>query len=319
MMDRTDRHCRFLHRLISGRALLYTEMVTAPALIHGDHERLLAFGEAEHPVALQIGSSEPEELAKAAALGVAAGYDEINLNVGCPSDRVQSGRFGACLMLEPDLVADGVAAMGEAADGVPITVKCRIGVDDQDPREALLSFVERVAEAGCCSFTVHARKAWLKGLSPKENREVPPLDYALVRALKRARPDLEIILNGGLATLDQAQREAEGLDGVMLGRAAFDDPWLMACVDERVFGEAPSAAAREDVMAAYANYAERVFARGRVSLSVLIRPALGLYHGALGARVWRRTLSEGVARKGVQPAALFDEALAAVASAAKAA
>lgn len=226
MMDWTDRHCRSLHRTLSARALLYTEMLTTGAVLHGDRERLLAYDPAEHPVALQLGGSEPADLVAAAKIGEAEGYDEINLNVGCPSDRVQSGRFGACLMREPELVAECMAAMA-AAVKVPVTVKCRIGVDDQDPEESLFRLVDLCAQAGVSLFVVHARKAWLKGLSPKENRDVPPLDYPLVHRLKRERPDLTIVINGGIGSLDEAEQHLDAVDGVMLGRAAYHTPALL--------------------------------------------------------------------------------------------
>jgi tRNA-dihydrouridine synthase A len=237
MMDWTDRHCRAFHRVLSGRALLYTEMLTTGAILHGDRERFLAFDPSEHPVGLQLGGSDPVDLVEAARIGVAAGYDEINLNVGCPSDRVQSGRFGACLMREPELVAECMAAMAEAVD-VPVTVKCRIGVDDQVPADSLFKLVGLCADAGVTTFVVHARMAWLKGLSPKENRDVPPLDYPLVYRLKRERPDLTVVINGGIASLDEAAEHLEHVDGVMLGRAAYHEPALLGEVDRRVFGEA---------------------------------------------------------------------------------
>ncbi|MDB2419122.1 tRNA dihydrouridine(20/20a) synthase DusA, partial [Amylibacter sp.] len=225
MMDWTDRHCRYLHRLISKNVLLYTEMVTAPALIHGDADRLLEFNQSEHPIALQIGGSHPNQLAQATRLGCEAGYDEININIGCPSDRVQSGRFGACLMKEPELVSECVTAMKEASTGAEITVKCRIGVDDQEPKRILPDFIDKVSQNGVSSFTIHARKAWLSGLSPKQNRDVPPLDYELVHEIKKERPELEIILNGGLQTFNQAVHEInKGLDGAMIGRTAYHNP-----------------------------------------------------------------------------------------------
>ncbi len=236
MMDWTDRHCRAFHRTMTRGALLYTEMLTADAVIYGDRQRLLGFSEIEHPVALQLGGSDPTKMAEAARIGAELGYDEINLNIGCPSDRVQSGRFGACLMREPDLVARLWRAAQDAAPEIQVTIKSRIGVDDQVPREALFALVDACAQAGCTSFVVHARKAWLSGLSPKENRDVPPLDYALVRELKRERSGLEVILNGGLRDLDHALAEAGGLDGVMLGRAAYQNPALLLAVDPRVFG-----------------------------------------------------------------------------------
>ncbi|MBY0422289.1 MAG: tRNA dihydrouridine(20/20a) synthase DusA, partial [Parvularculaceae bacterium] len=261
MMDGTDRHCRYFHRLLSQRARLYSEMVTAAAVRHGDRDRLLGFDAAEHPVALQLGGSDPSVLAEAAKIGADYGYDEINLNVGCPSDRVQSGAFGACLMKTPALVADCVAAM-RAVVAIPVTVKCRIGVDDQDPEESLFGFVEAVGSAGCRLFIVHARKAWLQGLSPKENREIPPLDYALVRRLKIERPDLSIILNGGVVSLDQAEALLADFDGVMLGRAPYADPFLLAGVDARLFADAAEPPTREAVVAAMAEYVARMAAAG---------------------------------------------------------
>jgi tRNA-dihydrouridine synthase A len=291
MMDWTDRHCRAFHRVLTRKTLLYTEMAVDKAVIHGDAARLIGFDPAEHPVALQLGGSEPDLLLEAAKIGEGFGYAEINLNVGCPSDRVQSGRFGACLMQEPDLVADCVAAMREAVS-VPVTVKSRIGVDDQDPEEALFTFVDRVAATGVTSFTVHARKAWLSGLSPKENRTVPPLDYALVRRLKAERPELEIILNGGLESLDHALEEASGLDGAMLGRAAYHTPWTLAQADSRAFGEAADpVASRIEAVEAYTPYIARRLEEG-VRLHAITRHMLGLFHGAPGARHWRRILSE---------------------------
>lgn len=290
MMDWTDRHCRAFHRVLTRRALLYTEMATAPAVVRGDHARLLRFDPAEQPVALQLGGSDPAELAEAARTGAAMGYAEINLNVGCPSDRVQSGRFGACLMREPELVAECVSAMREAVD-VDVTVKCRIGVDDQDPQNSLPGFVETVAAAGCRSFTVHARKAWLKGLSPKENRDVPPLDYPLVRRLKAERPELEIVLNGGLANVAHAKSEMAGLDGVMLGRAAYHTPWELAQVDRVFFGEAGPVTDRFDAVQQYRGYIERALGEG-TRLHAITRHMLGLFHGEKGARQWRRILSE---------------------------
>jgi tRNA-dihydrouridine synthase A len=239
LMDWTDRHCRFFHRILTRQALLYTEMVTAEAILHGKRELLLGFSPEEHPIALQLGGSNPAKLAEAARIGAGYGYDEINLNVGCPSDRVQEGRFGACLMAEPQLVADCVAAM-RAAVQIPVTVKCRIGIDDQDSERDFQTFIDTVADAGCTTFIVHARKAWLKGLSPKENRDIPPLDYDRVHRLKASRPDLTIVLNGGLGSLDEALQHQGALDGVMLGRAAYQTPWLLADVDQRIFGAAPN-------------------------------------------------------------------------------
>ena len=304
MMDWTDRHDRFFLRLISSRALLYTEMVTAPAVLHGDRARLLGFDAAEHPVALQLGGSDPAALAEAARIGEDWGYDEINLNCGCPSDRVQSGRFGACLMREPDLVAECVSAMRSAVR-IPVTVKSRIGVDDQEPEAVLPNFVERVAAAGCEVFIVHARKAWLQGLSPKENRDVPPLDYGLVHALKQSRPDLTIVLNGGLGTLDEALPHLGTLDGVMLGRAAYQTPWVLSDVDAQVFGAPPSAMTRAEVIHAMADYAADRMAEG-TPLKSITRHMLGLFQGVPGARAWRRHLSENAHRPDASPQVLLD-------------
>lgn len=290
MMDWTDRHCRAFHRVLTRRTLLYTEMAVDKAVIHGDRSRLIGFAAGEHPVALQLGGSDAADLTQAARIGAEFGYDEINLNVGCPSDRVQSGRFGAVLMREPDLVADCVKAMQDAVD-IPVTVKCRIGVDDQEPETALFGFVETVAAAGVTSFTVHARKAWLKGLSPKENRTVPPLDYDLVRRLKTERPDLEIILNGGLEDLDHGLAEAQGLDGFMLGRSAYHTPWCLAEADARIFGETNPVRTRRAAVEAYRPYVADQMEQG-VPLHAISRHILGLFQGVPGARAWRRTLSE---------------------------
>ena len=275
---------------MTKHARLYTEMITAEAVVHGDRERLLAFDDGEHPVALQLGGSEPAILAEAARAGAQFGYDEINLNVGCPSDRVQSGAFGACLMKEPDLVAQCVAAMWAAVD-IPVTVKCRIGVDDQDPEIALPALVEACADAGCGVFIVHARKAWLDGLSPKENRTIPPLDYEIVRRLKARRPDLTIVLNGGVETVNDAAAHLRHVDGVMLGRAAYGAPFMLADVDEMIFGDASLGVTREAVVAAMSDYIKAEFVRGVRPHSVT-RHMLGLYHGAPGARAWRRFISE---------------------------
>lgn len=314
MMDWTDRNCRAFHRALSTRALLYTEMVTAPAVIHGDRDRLLGFDAVEHPVALQLGGSDPAQLAEAAKIGEAYGYDEINLNVGCPSDRVQSGKFGACLMREPELVADCMAAIKEAVS-VPATVKCRIGVDDQDPEISLFATVDASAAVGIDSFIIHARKAWLKGLSPKENRDVPPLDYALVRRLKRERPHLSISINGGIGDLDQAEahlRADDGvqLDGVMLGRAAYHEPALMGQVDRRIFGETTPDV---DVFEALERYRPYMAARleDGANLAGMTRHMLGLMHGRAGARAFRRILTV----EGVKPGAgleVVDRAVEAV-------
>ena len=307
MMDGTDRHCRYFHRLMSKRALLYTEMITAEAAIHGDRDYLLGFHESEHPVALQLGGSEPQKLAEASRIGEGFGYDEINLNVGCPSDRVQSGAFGACLMKTPNLVADCVATM-IASVNIPVTVKCRIGVDDQDPEESLFSFVERVALTGCDTFIVHARKAWLQGLSPKENRTIPPLDYDLVRRLKRGHPELTIVLNGGIERINDAAAYLSDFDGVMLGRAAYGAPYLLAEVDKTIFGETTSAPSREDVVIAMSDYVKNQFEKG-VRPHSITRHMIGLYHGAPGARRWRRYLSENAS---TARATILDEALGAM-------
>jgi tRNA-dihydrouridine synthase A len=290
MMDWTDRHCRVFHRQLTRRARLYTEMVTAEAVLHGKREQLLGFSQIEHPIALQLGGSDPAKLAAAAEIGVTYGYDEINLNVGCPSDRVQSGRFGACLMAEPELVADCVRAMARVVS-VPVTVKCRIGIDDQDSEDDFQRFIETVADAGCGVFIVHARKAWLSGLSPKENREVPPLDYARVYRLKAARPDLVIVLNGGIETLAASLEHLQHVDGVMLGRAAYQTPYLLADVDRVLFGETAEPISRNVALAAMLPYVEAHLARGG-RLNNITRHILGLYHGEPRARAFRRHLSE---------------------------
>ena len=288
MMDWTDRHCRFFHRLLSPHALLYTEMVTAPAVLHGDRARLLGFDPSEHPVALQLGGSEPHELAAAARVGESLGFDEVNLNVGCPSDRVQSGRFGACLMREPALVADCIAAM-RAAVSIPVTVKCRLGVDEQDEYEDLERFVETVRATGCNVFVVHARKAWLEGLSPKENREIPPLNYARVYRLKRDFPALTIIINGGIASVADVHEHLQHVDGVMLGRTAYHEPYRLAEIEHEVFGTPlPD---RDAVLARLKPYVEAHLARGD-RLQHISRHILGLYQGLPGARAFRRLLSE---------------------------
>lgn len=290
MMDWTDRHCRFLHRLLSQHALLYTEMVTAEAILHGNRDMLLAFNPQEHPVALQLGGADAARLAEAAAIGEGYGYDEINLNVGCPSDRVQGGHFGACLMAEPGRVADCIAAMASRVR-VPVTVKCRLGIDDQDSEADLERFVTTVAAAGCRTFIVHARKAWLQGLSPKQNREIPPLDHARVWRLKAAHPELVIVLNGGLGSLDEAEAHLGHVDGVMLGRAAYHTPDILADVDRRFWGEARTPLTRAEVLEALIPYAEQHLARGG-RLNNIARHVLGLYHGQPRARAFRRYLSE---------------------------
>ena len=315
MMDWTDRHCRYLHRLLSRRALLYTEMVTAPALVRGGAVHLLDHSPQEHPVALQLGGSDPAELAEAARLGARAGYDEINLNCGCPSDRVQSGTFGAVLMRDPALVARCVAAMRAAVD-VYVTVKCRIGVDEQDPEVVLPDFLSHIREAGVRRVIIHARKAWLQGLSPKENRDIPPLDHDLVGQMKARFADLHISINGGIASLDEAEALlAAGLDGVMVGRAAYHQPADILCAaDRRIFGAPGPDSTPEAAVQAMLPYIEAHLAGGGRLVSVT-RHMLGLFAGRPGARAWRRMLSEGSTRPGVGPE-LVEAALAQVARAA---
>ena len=302
MMDWTDTHCRVLHRLLTSRALLYTEMVTAEAILHGDRARLLGFDPSEHPVALQLGGSEPGKLAEAARIAEGFGYDEVNLNVGCPSDRVQSGRFGACLMLEPALVAACVAAMRRAV-AIPVTVKCRIGVDGQEPEIALRALIAACAGQGITSFAVHARKAWLQGLSPKENRDIPPLDYDLVARVKQENPQLEIILNGGIETLDEAEAHLARFDGVMLGRAVYQNPAMLLTVDTRFFGAGPRDF--DAVLEAWCAYVEEKLAGG-VRLHAMTKHMLGLFNGRPGARAFRRHLSENATRDDAGIAVLRD-------------
>lgn len=290
MMDWTDRHCRYFHRLLSKKALLYTEMVTTGALIHGDRHRFLQFNPEEHPLALQLGGSNPHELALCATLAEDFGYDEVNLNVGCPSDRVQNGSFGACLMLEPALVADCVAAMNYAVN-IPVTVKSRIGVNNRDSYEDLYAFINNVAAAGCSTFIIHARKAWLSGLSPKQNREIPPLQYDAVYRLKADFPHLEIIINGGINTLPQAEKLLQQLDGVMLGREAYHNPYLLAEVDQRFFNATETTLSRHEIVELLMPYIQSQLNAG-VRLHSTTRHILGLFHGEPGARSWRRHLSE---------------------------
>ena len=304
MMDWTDRHCRFFHRLLTCRALLYTEMLTTGAVLRGDRDRLLGFDASEHPVALQLGGSEPQALAQCASIGEEFGYDEINLNVGCPSDRVQEGRFGACLMVEPALVGDCVAAM-KAAVKIPVTVKCRIGVDEQDPNEVLFSFAETMKSAGTDALIVHARKAWLNGLSPRENREVPPLDYTIVHRLKAAHPDLAIVLNGGITSLEQAQSQLGAVDGVMMGRAAYQEPWRLLAVEPMLFGEPAAYAYAKDAAIALVPYIERELAKG-VRLNSITRHVLGLFRAVPGARAFRRHLAIEAVKPGASAAVLTD-------------
>jgi tRNA-dihydrouridine synthase A len=293
MMDWTDRHCRVFHRILSRHALLYTEMVTTAAILRGNRERLLGFDALEHPVALQLGGSNPADLAASAAIGAEFGYDEINLNIGCPSERVQEGAFGACLMREPELVGDCVAAM-KARVTQPVTVKCRLGVDDQDPELALNRFAETMVAAGADALIVHARKAWLKGLSPRENRDVPPLDYGLVHALKRRFPNVPVVLNGGLVQLDQMRQHLAFVDGVMVGRAAYQEPALLLDVDRLFFDAEPAVETAHAAIERFIPYVEQQLARG-VPLHAMTRHILGLFNGRKGARAWRRHLAtEGV-------------------------
>ena len=292
MMDLTDRHFRYFFRLLCGQGLLYSEMVTAPAVTHGDNERLLGFNGQEHPVALQLGGSDPQQLAHAAALGEGFGYDEINLNCGCPSDRVQSGRIGACLMAEPELVSDCLSAMQDAVD-IPVTVKCRVGIDRHDSDEELIRFLEVLYQGGCRVFIVHARKAWLQGLSPKENREIPPLRYESVYAVKEAFPDAEVLINGGITSVEACKTHLQHVDGVMIGREAYYNPWAMRDILASIYGEdAISVKTRRDWTRAYLDYIVARQAEG-VPLSMLVRHLIPLYQGVRGARQWRRTLSEG--------------------------
>ncbi|MGI9569521.1 MAG: tRNA dihydrouridine(20/20a) synthase DusA [Desulfobulbia bacterium] len=289
MMDWTDRHCRMFHRQISQKAILYTEMLTAAAVIHGDRRKLLHHSQAEHPVALQLGGSDIDLLAQSAHMGESYGYDEINLNIGCPSSRVQHAKFGACLMLEPELVRDCVGAMIQAVR-VPVTVKCRTGVDDQDEEESLLRFVDIVRKSGCCTFIVHARKAWLNGLSPKQNRDVPPLNYKRIYELKRTFPELEIVINGGIINLRQVEEHLKYVDGVMVGRAAYQSPYLLAAVDRQIYGVQQADLSRVDIVRSFLPYIEMELTRG-TRIHQISRHILGLFQGQPGARYWRRHLS----------------------------
>jgi tRNA-dihydrouridine synthase A len=309
MMEWTDRHCRFFHRLLTARALLYTEMLTAGAVLHGDRARLLRYHPAEHPLALQVGGADPCTLAQSAKIAADCGFDEINLNVGCPSDRVQEGRFGACLMAEPALVGDCVAAM-KAAVSIPVTVKCRIGIDEQDSESALAIFAESIERAGAAALIVHARKAWLQGLSPKQNREVPPLDYDRVYRLKEAHPRLTIVLNGGIASLTEARTHLDRVDGVMIGRAAYQQPWRLLAVDPVMFGEAPPFNSPRAAAAALIPHIERELAQG-TRLHAITRHLHGLFQGVPGARAFRRRLAAAAASPQTGPA-LLTEALALV-------
>ncbi len=304
MLEWTDRHCRFFLRLISRHVRLYTEMVTTGALLHGDPARFLRFDPKEHPIALQLGGSDPEEMARCARLGADWGYDEINLNLGCPSNRVQSGRFGACLMAEPERVADCIAAMKAEVD-IPVTVKTRIGIDHRDRYEDLYQLTRILADAGCDLLIVHARKAWLQGLSPKENREIPPLRYDRVRRLKADFPELPIVLNGGIQDLDQAEALGKPFEGVMIGRAAYRNPWILAEADRRFFGDPHPIPTRAQVVAEFAQFAREELADG-VPLQAMTRHLLGLFNGQPGARRWRRHLTEGARRPGAGVELLFE-------------
>jgi tRNA-dihydrouridine synthase A len=309
MMDWTDRHCRYFHRLLTQQARLYTEMVTTGAVLHGRREDLLQFDQTEHPVALQLGGSDPDALARSAEIGARRGYDEINLNCGCPSDRVQEGRFGACLMLEPDRVAASVKAMRAACE-VPVTVKCRIGVDQSEDYTFLRHFVEAVAAAGCEVFIVHARKAWLSGLSPKENREIPPLHYDTVYRLKQDYPQLSVVINGGVQTLDECETHLAHVDGVMLGRAAYENPYLIAAIGQRLFGSATPLPTREQILRSLRPYIERELAAGS-RLSHITRHILGLYRNQPGGKIFRRILSQRVTAAGADWS-VIEEALQAL-------
>jgi tRNA-dihydrouridine synthase A len=304
MMDWTDRHCRFFHRLLTRRAFIYTEMVTTGAVLHGDRARLIGFDPFEHPVAIQLGGCEPRALADCARIAEDFGYDEVNLNVGCPSDRVQDGRFGACLMAEPALVGDCLAAM-KAAVRVPVTVKCRLGIDDQDPEAALDAMAQTVKVAGVGTLIVHARKAWLQGLSPRQNREVPPLDHARVHRLKRSHPELEIVLNGGIGSIGSAAQHLAQVDGVMMGRAAYQEPWRLLAVDPMLFGERAPFADTGAAAQAFMPYVERESARG-TRLYAIARHLLGLFHAVPGARAFRRHLATEGVKPGAGPQVLHD-------------
>ena len=305
MMDRTDRHDRYLLRQISPTALLYTEMVTTGAILHGDTDRFLKFDPAEHPVAIQLGGSNPDDLARCTEIAALRGYDEVNLNVGCPSDRVQNAQFGACLMNHPDLVASCIARMIGAVD-IPVTVKTRIGVDHRDSWEEFRGFVETVAASGCSVFIIHARKAWLQGLSPKENREIPPLSYETVYRLKQEYPDLNVVINGGVTKTAEVAEHLKHVDGVMIGRAAYQNPWLLAEIEDAFLGGAP-AASREAALEGYLNYIDRELAQD-VPLYAMARHALGLFQGRRGARAWRRYISENGPRQGAGSDVLRDAA-----------
>ena len=296
MMDYTDRHDRYFLRLLSKQILLYTEMVTCQALIHGDAKRLLKFNESEHPIALQLGGSHSDDLAQCAQMAEQSGYDEVNLNVGCPSDRVKSGKFGACLMAEPMLVADCISAM-QSKVSIPVTVKCRIGIDEQDEINELPKFINTVAKAGCKTFIIHARKAWLKGLSPKENRDIPPLNYSLVYDIKKQFPDLNITINGGIQSLNEAQHHLQFVDGVMIGRVAYHNPYVLIDADHLIYDSARNTKSRQEILLEFLPYIDQQISEG-VKLSQISRHILGLFQGLPGARLWRRHISENANKPG---------------------
>jgi len=303
MMDCTDRHDRYFLRLISPNTLLYTEMVTTGALIHGDYKKFLAFDVAEHPLVLQLGGSNPNQLAQCARMGEEFGFDEINLNVGCPSDRVKAGRFGACLMLEPNVVAEGVAAMC-AAVKIPVTVKCRIGVDHQDSYEELQNFINKIASAGCNVFIVHARKAWLNGLSPKQNREIPPLRYDVVHQIKKDFPHLSIVINGGIKTVEQVEEQLKFVDGVMIGREAYSNPYFLSAIEEKLFQPTINLDTRHEIVEKFISYVQ-IQLNNNVKLSSMTRHILGLFQGEKGARLWRRYISENSHRENADANVIF--------------
>lgn len=302
MLDWTDRHCRYFHRLLTKQAVLYTEMVTTGALLHGDIDRHLRFNAQEHPLALQLGGSDPHDLTACARLAEDYGYDEVNINVGCPSERVQKGAFGACLMAEPELIGECVNAM-QAAVNIPVTVKNRIGIDDQDDYEGLHRFISTVAQAGCKTFIIHARKAWLKGLSPKENREIPPLRYELVYQIKQEFPQLEILINGGITTLEQCQMHLQHVDGVMVGREAYHNPWVLAQVDAQLYGTSTAVDDRKAIVEAFLPYVQQQLEQG-IPLGHMTRHILGIFQGMAGARAWRRHISENAHKAGAGGALL---------------
>lgn len=302
MLDWTDRHCRYFHRLLTKQAVLYTEMVTTGALLHGDIDRHLRFNAQEHPLALQLGGSDPHDLTACARLAEDYGYDEVNINVGCPSERVQKGAFGACLMAEPELIGECVNAM-QAAVNIPVTVKNRIGIDDQDDYEGLHRFISTVAQAGCKTFIIHARKAWLKGLSPKENREIPPLRYELVYQIKQEFPQLEILINGGITTLEQCQMHVQHVDGVMVGREAYHNPWVLAQVDAQLYGTSTAVDDRKAIVEAFLPYVQQQLEQG-IPLGHMTRHILGIFQGMAGARAWRRHISENAHKAGAGVALL---------------